>query len=592
MVDRATKLRWRRRFRRQRQQVEEVSEQAEALAERHFFKRLSRLTQVRRFIGSWLLLLTLLIAGSVVQLRALGQYYQELEPAPGGTYSEGIVGMFTNANPLYATSAVDSAVSHLVFSGLMKYDSDNQLVGDLAEDVSVGDRSLRYTVTLRPNLRWQDGRSLTAEDVVFTYKTIQNPDARSPLFSSWDGVQVEARGERTVVFTLPNQLGAFAHSLTNGIVPKHLLEDVPANRLRSAEFNTISPVGSGPFKWDALEVRGNTQEEREERIGLTPNEHFYRSRPKLNQFIIRTFRDNSLMIDAFEAGELDAMAGLEQVPDGLSDRPGIRDYNIPLTAEVMTFFNTNEPPLGDVNVRRALVQAVNTPEAVRSLGYPVIAAKGPLLMSQPGYDSKLTQLPFNKAEAQQRLDKVGWRKGADGIRKKGGQELALTLKVQNVNDYVHVSNYLRDAWEDIGVKMDVILQTEADIQSAVSRHDYQALLYGISVGPDPDVFAYWHSSQINQASARLNLSEYNSSKADSALEEGRIRSDPAVRAVKIRPFLEAWRSDAPALALYQPRFLYIVRGNLFNFNPAIFNEPTDRFSNVDNWMVREEKVVK
>lgn len=592
MINRATKLRWRRRFRRQRQQVEEVSVQAEEQLERHVFKRLSRLARVRRFMASWILLLGLLIVGSVIQFRALSQHYQKAEPAPGGTFTEGIVGMFTGANPLYATSAADSAVSRLVFSGLMKYDKNNQLVGDLAEAISVDDRGLRYEVRLRPNVRWHDGRPLTSADVAFTYRLIQNPDARSPLFGGWQGVKIETPNDRTVVFTLPNQLGSFSHSLTTGIVPQHLLAGIPISQLRSSRFNTVAPIGSGPFKWEKLEVTGTSSQAREERIGLIKNESYYGSPVKLDQFIIRAFRDEARMTESFEQGQLDAMVGLNELPEEIKVMSGVQDFNVPLTGEVMVFFNNSEPPFNDINVRRALIHSVNTTEAIGALGYPVIAAKSPLLTSHPGYNKLVTQLPFDKAEAEKTLEQAGWRKGRDGIRQKDGHRLSFTLQAQDVSDYKVISQYLSKTWGTIGAQVQVLLQPEADIQGVVSHHDYQALLYGISLGPDPDVFAYWHSSQAVPGSAWLNLSEYKSTTVDNALEEGRTRSDPAVRSAKYHPFLEAWRSDAPALALYQPRFLYVVRGNLFNFDPPVLNSPTDRFSNVEEWMVREDKALK
>ena len=77
----------------------------------------------------------------------------------------------------------------------------------------------------------------------------------------------------------------------------------------------------------------------------------------------------------------------------------------------------------------------------------------------------------------------------------------------------------------------------------------------------------WHSSQADvRAENRLNLSEYQSDEVDQSLESGRTRIDPKLRAVKYEPFLEAWREDAPALALYQPQYLYIVRGNVDGLN--------------------------
>src|SRR6478672_2641554 len=116
MVSRAFKLRVRRRFRMRKRQVEAFGSQAEDNLERNLFRRFERLRSVRRFVISWLLLTVLLIGCMVVQMRALGGYYQTLQPVPGGRISEGIVGSFTNSNPIYATSSVDLAVSRLLFS--------------------------------------------------------------------------------------------------------------------------------------------------------------------------------------------------------------------------------------------------------------------------------------------------------------------------------------------------------------------------------------------------------------------------------------------------------------------------------------------
>ena len=193
MVSRAFKLRVRRRFRLRKRQVENIGAQAEAQLERNLFRRLERLRDVRRFIASWLLLLVLLGGCMVVQIRALGGYYQTLTPVPGGTINEGIVGSFTNANPVYATSSVDLAVSRLLFSSLYTYNDKNQLVGSLADGPWKADpEGMVYTVKLRPDVTWHDGKPLTADDIVFTYQVIQNPDANSPLNASWRDIEVVA----------------------------------------------------------------------------------------------------------------------------------------------------------------------------------------------------------------------------------------------------------------------------------------------------------------------------------------------------------------------------------------------------------------
>jgi ABC-type transport system substrate-binding protein len=244
-----------RKLKRRQHQVEALAGQAESLAERHFFKRLDRLVPIRRFVISWLLFFVLVCGSLVGQIRALDGQFRHLQPIPGGMYSEGIVGDFTTANPLYATGRVDESVSKLLFSGLLTYDTANKLTGDLAESWTVDETERVYTVKLRPQLSWHDGAPLTARDVVFTYGVIQNPDAGSLLYQSWKDIKVAAVDARTVTFTLPNQLSGFPNTLTSGIIPEHLLKDVQPGEMRSTTFNTLRPVGSGPFMWQRIEVK-------------------------------------------------------------------------------------------------------------------------------------------------------------------------------------------------------------------------------------------------------------------------------------------------------------------------------------------------
>jgi peptide/nickel transport system substrate-binding protein len=590
MIDRTTKLRWRRNFRRKQRQLEGISSQTEERLDRHFFRRLGRLYEVRRFIVAWLLLLVLLIGLTVVQTRALARYYQTVKPLPGGIYSEGIVGSFTNANPIFATGEVDSAVSRLVFSALMAYNQQNQLVGDIAKSLTVDPTGKIYTASLAQGIVWQDGKPLTAEDVVFTYKTIQNPDAKSPFFSAWQGIQVAAPDTHTVTFTLPNILASFPSSLTGGILPKHVLASVDVGSLRSAQFNTTEPMGSGPFAWHGVEVFGNDVEHREQRISLSPNSQYFKGKPKLGEFVIRTFLNEGHMLSSFNNGELTAMAGVQDLPEEQKKDLSISQNNIPITGEVMVFMNNNDPILKDVQVRRALASATDQQAILNSLSYPSIAAKSPLLRTMVGYDPGIVQRPFDIGAANTTLDASGWASGPGGIRVKNGQKLQITLNTLANIEYANVASQLQKSWRQIGVEVTVSSLNQTDLQTAVDNRSYGMLLYGISLGLDPDQFAYWHSSQADvRAPRRLNFSNYNSKTADAALEAGRTRIDPSLRAAKYKPFLEAWRDDTPAVALYQPRFLYVTRGPVFNFAERIMNTPADRFSNVENWMIRTER---
>lgn len=591
MINRATKLRWRRRVRRSQKQVETLGTQAEQGLERHFFKRLSRFVGVRRFVFAWVALFTLLISGVVMQNRALSRFYQIPVPGQGGIYTEGVFGAFTNANPLYATSPVDASVSRLVFAGLMKYDSDNRLVGDIAEKLETDARGVVYTAHLRQNVTWHDGEPLTADDVVFTYQTIQKPDARSPLIENWQKVKVEAVGPYTVRFTLPHGLASFRHSLTTGIIPEHILGRVSPADLRSAPFNTARPIGSGPFQWEAIQVTGGDAASREEQIGLVANARYHLGAPNLERFVLRAFHNEDKLTKSLEAGELSGAAGLSVTPDSLANQPQVTEYSVPLMGEVMIFLKNSNPILKDKLVRQALVQATDSNEIVEGLGYPVVYARSPLLVDHVGYRSDSLQAAFNPAQAAKKLDKAGWKMTSDGIRYKKGQRLTLNIYSQSDSQYAYVSQIIQKQWQAVGVEAEVILEPENKLQGTIATHGYDGLLYGVTLGSDPDVYAYWHSSQADpRSNNRLNFSEYKSSTADAALEAGRSRAEPKQRAAKYRPFLQAWRNDAPAIGLYQPRYLYITTTKLYGFEPLVFNSSADRFANVENWAVRQDRV--
>jgi peptide/nickel transport system substrate-binding protein len=583
-----TKRRLSRDFKRRRRGASEFGHQADEQIEKLLIRRFDRLVSVRRFIFLWIAFFIVLLYVGILQIRGLSPYYQSLQPVPGGIYSEGIISDFTNANPIYATSDADSAVSHMVFSGLFKYDNSGKLVGDLAKDISLDATQKRYTVHLRQGIKWHDGKPFNADDVVFTYQTIQDPDAQSQLYSSWTGIRVSRQDAYTVNFDLPSAFGAFPYSLTNGLLPAHLFKKIVTAQMRSAPFNT-SPVGTGPFEWKFVQVSGTSNVDRQQHISLEAYDHYYGGRPKLDGINLTTFGDDQHLIDAFKKKQVNAMSGLEALPDDLSNDSSVHVYTTPLTSIVMAFFNNSNPTLADSTVRRALVQGTDRSKIPDLMSYPISLADGPLLRSQLGYDPSVTQAGYDPDTANKALDQAGWLADGSGQRSKAGHPLTLSLVSQDTQEYTEVAQFLQRQWSQMGIKVEVHYYNGEDLQTLkISNHDYDVLLYGISVGVDPDVFAYWDSTQASLSSqGHLNLSEYKSKAADQALEQARTRSDPSQRVIKYKAFLTEWTKDAPAMALYQPNVIYITRGQVFNFQHKTENSSVDRFYNVNEWMVRQ-----
>jgi peptide/nickel transport system substrate-binding protein len=590
MQFRLFKLRFRRRLRASQKQVEGLGLQAEQGLERNFFRRLSNLGRVWRFIAAWAGLLVIILVYQAAQLEGLSTHYQSLRPVAGGSYSEGILGRFTNADPLFATGEVDSSVSKLIFASLFTYDTHNRLVGDLAERYDVDPNGTVYTVHLRPNLTWQDGQRLTADDVVFTYRTIQNPDVQSPLAGGWQNIKVAKKDAYTVVFTLPTPLTSFPSNLTNGIVPQHLLASYPPGDLRSVDFNTVHPVGAGPFAWSALQVKNPGHTGSEVLIALKAFQGYHAGPPKLNNFVVDVFGDQQSMIGAFRKQQLNGMVGLNSVPSGLNNDETQR-YSLILTAANMAFFNTASPVLSDAQVRRALVMGTDVPGIIKGLGYNTRAVNEPFLNGQLGYDKMLAQAHYQVNAAISTLNQAGWVPGNDGIRTKGGKPLKFTLYALDTPENKQVTNKLRQNWRALGADVQTHLEADDELRGTLSAHSYDSVLYGISIGVDPDVYVYWHSSQTDPRSTRLNFSQYKSTGADAALEAGRTRLDPTLRTIKYHPFLQAWQQDAPAVGLYQPRFLYLTNEKVYGLeDQQVINTGTDRLNNVQDWMVRTAHV--
>jgi peptide/nickel transport system substrate-binding protein len=254
----------------------------------------------------------------------------------------------------------------------------------------------------------------------------------------------------------------------------------------------------------------------------------------------------------------------------------------------MVFFKTTTGVLADKTVRQALVGGADVEALTSGLQKPVLPVRSPLLPSTPGYDPTLQQLKHGSDASSALLEAQGWKRRPDGTREKDGVPLSFKLYAQDTDEYNQVTGKLKEQWKRIGADVQVYSQADADLRSTVASHSYDALLYGISLGVDPDMFVYWHSSQADVRSpSRLNLSEYSSAAADSALEDGRTRENPVLRTIKYRPFLQAWQQDAPALGLYQPRFLYVTHGQVHGLKDRTLTADTDRFNNVNEWMIRK-----
>jgi peptide/nickel transport system substrate-binding protein len=461
------------------------------------------------------------------------------------------------------------------------------LVPDLAESYSVDSTGAVYTVKLKKNIKWHDGQPFSANDVMFTYQTIKNPATKSYLEPSWRGVTLTKKDNFTVEFKLDNALSSFPNSLTNGIVPSHILKKVDSEQLRSIKFNNEQPIGTGPFKFETITFDKSSSENKTASIVLDPYVDYHFGMPKLEKYIIKSYLNPSSLEDAYKSESIDVASGLNDISKELAENNQV--YNVPLSSEVMVFFKNTQEILKETPVRQALTLAINKQKILSIFNQPVVQINEPLLSRQIGYNKQYAQSSNNPDVANKILDTAGWKRDSPSdIRKKDGKDLKINLVGSDNSDFAKIMLNIQSQWRNIGVQADIQMMPEEDLQNNVSSHNYDALLYGISIGQDPDVYAYWHSSQSDiRSSSRLNLSEYKSTPADKALEAGRTRSEANLRAIKYKPFLEAWQKDYPAVALYQQQYLIVSKDSFNGFNNHYMHMPTDRYTNIQNWTIKK-----
>lgn len=577
------RFRYRRAARRLRRRLYIWRRASTTYWNRHIWGKWYHLHVVRRFLLIWAGIVIVAAIALTLQISALENKGRAPAPLPGGAYSEAALGSVQVVNPLLPDSA-SSDVNRLIFSGLTRHDAQGRLTADLATKWDVSTDGKTYTFHLRKNVKWHDGVPFSAIDVAFTIAAIQNPDSRSPLASSWQGVKVETKGDYTVIFTIPTPLASFVNSTTIGIVPRHILESVEPTQLREADFNQ-NPVGTGPFKMKSFAPAANE-------ITLIANPRYYFGKPRLDEFTFRYYPTSAEALLAYERREVVSPGRIEpaQQRESAGDATlAFYDFNLP--EQTTLFFQTSDTTLNDAGLRKILSQAIDREALLnKAEGGEGRVVTQPLLPGQLGYTAKYALPSLSRDEARKALDAAGWKADPKtGLRQNGAKKLQFKLATLKGSELEAAARALQSQWEGIGVKLSVIAVNQDELQQTYMRpRNFQMLLYGVNLGADPDIYAYWHSTQAKDPG--VNLSGYASADGDKALEAGRISSDARVRAGKYDSFLKAWNNDVPAAVLYQTVYRYGAAKNVRGITAQRLVTPADRFFDVQKWTVREKLV--
>lgn len=499
------------------------------------------------------------------------------QPTSGDLLIQGSIGDASNLIPMLASDSSSHDISGLIFNGLVKYDKDLSLVGDLAESWEVSQDGLTITFKLRKGVKWQDGKEFTADDVMFGFKTIINPNTRTAYSGDYKEVKEAEPFDRytfRVTYKRP-----FAPGLSSWgslvVLPKHLLEGQDIN---ATPFSR-KPIGTGPYIFKEWRTG--------EKIVLQANPDYFEGRPYIDGFVYRIIPDPATMFLELQAGGMDFM-GLtplqyKRQTDTYKMRRDFCKYKYLAFGYSYLGYNLKDPKFQDRRVRQAITHAINKEEIIEGvlLGLGLIAT-GPYKPDTIWYNPNVRKYPYNVQKAKELLAEAGWKDSRkDGILQKDGKPFEFTILTNQGNETrAKCAEIIQRRLKMVGIQVKIrTVEWAAFINEFIDKKSFEAVILGWTLGQDPDIYDIWHSSKVGPK--ELNFASYKNPEVDVLLEKGRYTFDQKVRKACYDRIQEILAEDQPYTFLYVPYALPIISARFHGIEPA----PAGIAYNLDKWYV-------
>ena len=488
---------------------------------------------------------TLLTSCSQQQNEASVSLNQQYPAQSGGTLVDAMSGEPSGLIAMMAGESSASAIASNIFNSLLKYDKNLELTGELAQSWEVSSDQKTITFHLKPNLKWADGKPLTSEDVLFTWKTVTDDNTRSPYGADYKLVKkAEAPDSRTFQVTYAQPYAPALDSWSGlHILPKHLLQGQDIN---NTPFSR-NPVGSHYYQLD--------QWKKGESLSLKRNPNATQGQAKIDHLISRIIPDRAAQFLELMADNIDSMSlNSIQYARIFPSRPDLTDkiaqYKELGNSYTYLGFNLKRKPFDDVRVRQAINYAIDKQEIIDGvllgLGLPVASPYKPgTRWSNP----KLKPYPYDPQRAIALLKEAGFEDhDHDGILDRDGQPLSFEILTNQNKEREMSAVLVQRRLKEIGIDVKIrVVEWATFISRFIKTGDFNVVLLGWGLGLEPDQFNIWHSSQ--QAPGQFNFIGYNNPKVDKLLEAGRLELNPDKRMKIYHEFAEILLEDSPVVYL-------------------------------------------
>lgn len=522
----------------------------------------------------------------ILGINALSNKFLITIPTYGGTWNEGVVGIPRYINPVLANSEADKDLTTLVYSGILKKDTNGNLVNDLASNVEESDDHLSFTVTLNDKAKFQDGKKVTADDIIFTVSKIEDKDINSPLAINFEGIDVEKVDDSTVIFHLKKPFIYFKENLTFGILPKHIWSTLTNEEFSLSLYNT-NPVGSGPFKIKKVIKDANNLPTE---YRLEEYENNISGRAYIDNINILVYKNNNELVSALKNGDINATNYLDQSYFNKIENKEIISSSLSNLFSI-SFNPSKNANLVNANTRMGLALLIDKQEIIDSVfsGY---ARKTDSLFSNNTSTNTITS---NIDQAKKLLTKTITTIGKD--KKKQTQtvnlneNLEINLTTADIDDLKKVAEKIKTDWANLGINVNIKIYSLSDIGDIIKKRDFEALLFGSIINHDTDLYAYWHSTQ--RVYPGLNITGYTSKNLDKNLEIIKNSLNENERNKALNNINQELNNESPAIPIYSNNSNYLVTkysNNIKEYIPKEMKESSERFTNVKDWYIYKERV--
>ena len=462
------------------------------------------------------------------------------------------IGDARNLVPILATDSASGEICSLVFNGLVKYDKDLRVTGDLAQSWEILDEGRVIVFHLKRGVRWHDGAPFTAGDVEFTFRKLIDPLVKTPYSGDFERIQsLEVIDDYTLKVTYKEPFAPALSSWGMPIMPKHLLEHEDLNTTRFSR----NPVGTGPYKF----LRWKTGE----KIELVFNQDYFEGRPRIDRSIYRIIPDTSTIFLELQAETVD-MAQLTPLEySRQTDTPFFKrmyqKFRYPSFGYTYMGYNLADKRFQDKRVRQAIDRAIDKNEIINGvlfgLGRP---CTGPFPPESWAHNRDLAVTPYDRRAAVRLLEEAGWGdSNSDGWLEKDGKKFEFTVITNQGNlERLRSAEIIQKRLKDVGIDMKIKVLEWSAFLEFINRRNFEACLLGWSLSRDPDCFDIWHSSKTREG--EFNFVGYRNEEVDRLLEEARRTFDQDKRKALYNRVHAIIYDEQPYLFLYVPDSLPIV----------------------------------